>query len=39
MENAPNAASGGNLPPVAFNRLLDALGFPAEAHVPEDRDG
>lgn len=27
-------ASGGHLPPHAFNRLLDALGFPAGAHVP-----
>jgi single-stranded-DNA-specific exonuclease len=26
-------ASGGHLPPEAFNRLLDALGFPPEAHV------
>ncbi len=28
-------ASGGHLPPEAFNRLLDALGFPASAHVPD----
>jgi single-stranded-DNA-specific exonuclease len=34
-----DAASGGHLPPSAFNRLLDALGFPAEAHVSEDADG
>ena len=27
-------ASGGHLPPKAFNRLLDALGFGAAAHVP-----
>jgi single-stranded-DNA-specific exonuclease len=29
-----DAASGGALPPAAFNRLLDRLGFPPEAHVP-----
>lgn len=28
-----DAASGGTLPPAAFNALLGALGFPAEAHV------
>ena len=27
-------ASGGHLPPVLFNRLMDALGFDARAHVP-----
>jgi single-stranded-DNA-specific exonuclease len=30
-----DAASGGHLPPPVFNDLLDALGFPAAAHVPE----
>ena len=30
-----DAASGGHLPPAAFNRLLDALGFPASAHLPD----
>ncbi|MEP0547175.1 MAG: phosphoesterase [Rhodothermales bacterium] len=30
-----DAASGGHLPPPVFNDLLDALGFPAVAHVPE----
>ena len=34
-----DAASGGHLPPPVFNRFLDALGFPDEAHVAEDRDG
>ena len=34
-----DAASGGHLPPLVFNRLLDALGFPDEAHVAEDADG
>jgi single-stranded-DNA-specific exonuclease len=34
-----DAASGGHLPPSVFNRLLDALGFPDEAHVAERRDG
>ncbi len=29
-----DAASGGTLPPPAFNALLDALGFAPEAHVP-----
>ena len=28
-----DAASGGHLPPPIFNDLLDALGFPDEAHV------
>jgi single-stranded-DNA-specific exonuclease len=28
-------ASGGHLPPAQFNRLMDALGFDARAHVPE----
>jgi single-stranded-DNA-specific exonuclease len=39
-----DAASGGHLPPPVFDDLLDALGFPAEAHVsegetPEGADG
>jgi single-stranded-DNA-specific exonuclease len=29
-------ASGGHLPPVLFNRLMDALGFDDRARVPED---
>lgn len=29
-------ASGGHLPPDVFNRVLDALGFGPEAHVPEE---
>lgn len=29
-------ASGGHLPRPQFNRLMDALGFDARAHVPED---
>jgi single-stranded-DNA-specific exonuclease len=33
-------ASGGHLSPAAFDRLLDALGFDNQAHVPAaDRDG
>lgn len=28
-------ASGGHLPTASFNRLVDALGFPPEARVPE----
>lgn len=28
-----DGASGGHLPPAAFNRVLDALGFPEAAHV------
>jgi single-stranded-DNA-specific exonuclease len=34
-----DAASGGHLPPAVFNDLLDALGFPAEAHVSENGGG
>lgn len=34
-----DAASGGHLPPEAFNRLLDALGFGPEAHVSADDHG
>jgi single-stranded-DNA-specific exonuclease len=29
-------ASGGHLPRAQFNRLMDALGFDARAHVPEN---
>ncbi len=31
--NGHDQASGGHLPPEAFNRLVDALGFDATAHV------
>ncbi|MDX1418435.1 MAG: hypothetical protein R3181_00590 [Rubricoccaceae bacterium] len=30
-----DAASGGSLPPAAFNRLLDRLGFSPDAYVPD----
>jgi single-stranded-DNA-specific exonuclease len=34
-----DAAAGGHLPPEAFDRLLDALGFSPEAHVTAGTDG